>query len=74
MKETVILYTTHCPMCKQLERQLGLKGIEFEECEDQDKMRELGLRYAPALQVNGGELMNFQDAIKWIKTHEQEAS
>ena len=70
MTEKVILYTTHCPMCKQLERQLGLKGIEYEECEDVDVMKEKGLTHAPALQVNDGELMDFAAAIRWIKTHQ----
>lgn len=68
MEEKVILYTTHCPMCKQLERQLGLKGISYEECDDEDKMREMGFTHAPILEVNG-ERMDFAPALRWIKTH-----
>ena len=62
----VILYTIDCPKCKVLEKKLQLKGIEFEACHSMDIMRELGIIFAPALQVDGGPLMNFGQANKWI--------
>ena len=70
MKNKIILYTTHCPMCRQLERQLKLKGLEFEECEDVELMKEKGLMHVPALQVNDGEIMDFTAAIKWLRSDE----
>ena len=67
MEEKIILYSTHCPMCKQLERQLNMKEIPYEEIDDAEKMRELGFTHAPILEVDG-ERMDFASAIRWIKS------
>ena len=65
----VVLYTTHCPMCRQLARQLGLNDIQYKECSDLDKMKELGFTHLPILEVDG-EQMDFASAIKWIREQE----
>lgn len=62
----VILYTIDCPKCKVLEKKMQLKGIEFEACHDVSKMRELGITSAPKVQVDGGPLMDFSEANKWV--------
>jgi glutaredoxin 2 len=67
MEGKVVLYTTHCPMCRQLERQLGMKNIEFEQVEGEDKIKELGFNSAPILEVEG-KYMNFSEAIAWIRS------
>jgi hypothetical protein len=56
-------------MCKVLEKKLQLAGIKYEIMDDQDEMREMGLRQSPMLQVNCGPLMNFKEADAWIKEH-----
>jgi hypothetical protein len=32
--ESIVLYTTHCPKCRVLEKKLSDKGVKFETCED----------------------------------------
>lgn len=63
----VTLYSTHCPRCKVLETKLKQKGIVYTEETDVDKMLAMGLKSAPALKVDNGELMDFGKAIEWIK-------
>ena len=62
----MILYTIGCPQCNVLEKKLAIKGISYERCEDRDKMNELGIRFAPALQLEDGSILNFAQANKWI--------
>lgn len=61
----VMLYTTHCPQCRVLEKLLIDKGIEFEIVEDVELMRAMNIISVPQLQVNG-TLMNMAMAVKWI--------
>lgn len=63
----VILYSSHCPKCKVLEKSLQVANIEFTIMDDIDKMLEMGLKAAPYLQVNCGELMDFATAMRWVK-------
>lgn len=62
----ITLYSTHCPKCKMLEKQLVDKNIEFTLCEDIRVMAGKGFREAPILEV-GNKALNFVDAIKWVK-------
>lgn len=64
----ITLYTTHCPKCKMLEKQLVEKHIDFTQCEDIRVMAGKGFREAPILEINNKPL-NFVDAIKWVKEH-----
>lgn len=67
----IVLYSTNCPQCKVLEMKLNKKNIQYTVCTDVDKMKELGLKAAPSLQlVEGGPLMNFADSVKWINSQE----
>lgn len=59
------MYSTHCPQCKVLEMKLNKANIEYTICDDTDKMTEIGLKAAPALEVNG-EILGFADAVKWV--------
>jgi glutaredoxin len=63
----ITVYTTHCPKCNMLEKMLKNAGIEYDTFEDVDKMVEMGLKSAPYMQVNCGELMDFKTAMNWIK-------
>lgn len=67
----VVLYSTHCPRCKVLEAKLKQKNIDYTEETDVDKMLAIGLKSAPALQVDDGELMEFGKAVQWIKEYAQ---
>ena len=61
----VTLYTTHCPKCKVLETKLKRAGVEYEECEDLQKMLQLGFKSAPILVVNNEDPYTFKDACVW---------
>ena len=62
--DEIILYSTHCPVCLQLERVLMKKGISFVLCEDMEEMKRIGLKQAPALSING-EILKAPQAMKW---------
>ena len=61
----VTIYSTGCPKCKVLKMKLEKKSIEYTECQDMDKMREMGLKSLPVLEMDG-ELYSFEKAIKLI--------
>ena len=63
--EKITLYTTHCSKCRILESKLKQKNIEFEICEDVDKMREIGVLSVPVLQIDGNK-MSYYDAVQFI--------
>lgn len=60
----VKLYSTNCPKCKALERQLNKSKIEYEVVTDRNVMIEKGFSSAPKLEVNG-EIMDYTVAVKW---------
>lgn len=64
-----ILYSTHCPKCKVLEKKLQDKKIEYEEINDIDIMQAKGFMAAPVLEVDG-KIMMFKDAVDWINSQE----
>lgn len=67
--DKIIIFSTKCPKCKQLEKRLNERGIKYEECTDINIMKSLGITTAPCLQVNG-ELMDFTKAWRWASTQE----
>jgi hypothetical protein len=62
---SIILYSTNCPKCRVLDAKLHLADIEFEVCEDIDKMESLGITSAPVLGVDD-KLLTFKEAVDWI--------
>ena len=60
------MYSTHCPKCKVLAMKLAQKNIEFEEIDDLDEMRSIGLKSAPALRIDE-QILDFNAAIAWVK-------
>lgn len=63
---SIILYSIKtCPRCRVLDAKLHLADIEFEVCEDIDKMQSLGITSAPVLGVDD-KLLTFKEAVDWI--------
>ena len=60
----VVLYSTNCPKCKALEKQLNKSKIEYEVVTDRNIMIEKGFASAPQLEVNG-EIMDYNTAVRW---------
>lgn len=64
-EDKIILYSTKsCPRCNGLKRTLKDKGIDYEVCEDIDKMASLGISSIPVLEING-ELLSSAESIRW---------
>ena len=61
----VILYSTHCPMCRVLEVKLKKANIKYEEVKDVEIMTAKGFDTVPFLEGDGYKY-TFKEAIKWI--------
>ncbi len=64
--QQVILYTTHCPRCKVIEKKLQQKNIPYLTIEDEAIMAEKGFTEVPMMTVGIGAPMNFKQANDWI--------
>lgn len=69
VQNELILYSTGCPKCKILEKKLNEIKVLFTTNNNVDEMLSLGLSSAPALSVDG-KLMNFTEAMKWLRERE----
>ena len=63
----VVLYSTDCPRCIVLEKKLAQKNIEFEKNTTFTKREMLlkGFASTHLLEVDG-QIMKFEDAVKWV--------
>lgn len=69
MKNKIILYTQQgCPQCKMVHMMLDRKGIVYDERQDLDEMRVLGISHTPALFVDNMILVGKQ-LMLWIQNH-----
>lgn len=59
------LFSTGCPKCTILKKKLSQKDIEYTEVNDIQQMLDMGLQSVPWLEVDG-QMMNFDQANKWI--------
>lgn len=65
----VQLYSTHCPKCNQLIKQLEKNNIEYEEIDDVEYMISIGISGTmPKLDTPDG-ILEFAEAWKWIRDH-----
>lgn len=63
----MILYTKpSCPLCMVVKTKFRQFGIEFTECQDENKMEELKIDRLPVLETDG-KLLEFNDIIKALK-------
>lgn len=65
----VVLYSTGCPNCNILKRQLDNSNIEYKINSNTKEMIELGITDVPVLGVEG-RLLNKKEATIWIKERE----
>jgi glutaredoxin len=63
----IILYEHGCPRCKVLKTKLDQKGIEYETVNDVEAMKAKGFKEAPKLELADGTVMDFKEAVDWIK-------
>lgn len=62
----IILYTTHCPMCKMLRMKLDQAKIQYEICDDVDYMISKGYKKAPMLEVDD-TVLTMKEALTWLE-------
>ena len=63
----ITLYSTHCPKCSVLETKLKQKGVQFKINEDIEAMKAKGLKAAPALELGNGRILDFSEALAWVR-------
>ena len=64
----IVLYTVGCPKCDILHAKLEQAKVHFETVTDVNAIAEKGYFYLPILEVDG-EVMEFGDAVKWLKEY-----
>lgn len=57
-----------CPKCRVLKMKLEQKGLEYVECQDTQKMVEMGLKSLPVMMCVDGTLMKFEEAVKYVNS------
>ena len=63
----ITIYSTGCPRCKVLIKKMENVGLtKFDLISDTTEMTRLGITAVPMMQVDGGALMNFNEAINWV--------
>ena len=62
----ITLYTTNCPKCLMLEKQLDAKNVLYTKNNDVDAMIEKGIMMAPVLEVDG-QMLDYITAMKYVK-------
>lgn len=68
---SVVFYTIGCPKCNVLKLKMEAAGINFETVDDEDavvkKASELGYSDGAPFIIVDGKVMNFRDAVNWVK-------
>ena len=66
----IVIYSTGCPKCKVLKTKLEQAGFTYTEETDTQTMMDLGMKTAPGMAVDGGKIMNFNEAVRWVRGHQ----
>ena len=67
----MVLYSSStCPKCKVLKMKLEKAGIKYTADEDIEAMQLLGIKSLPYLQLDNGTLLDFGDAVRYLKEKE----
>ena len=65
--ENVILFTQPtCPQCRTIHMILDNLHFNYDECQDLEKMKEIGINHTPALSVDG-QIFYGNDIVKYAK-------
>lgn len=66
MSEYTVYSKEGCPKCKVLKLKMEQKGMQYQECQDLDDLIKLGFTSLPVLRTMGGQLMTFEEAVKFV--------
>ena len=65
------LYTIGCPKCKILALKLNKAGIDYDFCDDRQKMDALGFKSVPQLEIvderGNSTILKFEEAINYLR-------
>ena len=61
-----VLYSTGCVNCRALKTELEACGIEYEECNDVNRMLELGFEKVPMLEISKGIFLDYTTSMNWV--------
>ena len=75
----IIFYTTNCPRCQVLKKKMDSLGIEYELNNDIEEMLLQGIQTVPMLRIEEElldsssltTLLDFSQAVKWLKEYEK---
>lgn len=68
----VVYSNSSCPKCKVLKMKMDKANLAYDVNENVEEMQELGIKSLPYLQLDDGTLLNFGEAVKHIKTLEEQ--
>ena len=77
--QKIIFYTTNCPRCQVLKKKMDSLGIEYELNNDIEEMLLQGIQTVPMLRIEEElfdsssltTLLDFSQAVKWLKEYEK---
>ena len=61
-----VLYSTGCVNCRDLKEELDSLGIQYQECNDVNKMIELGFDKIPMLEIDKDNFLDYEASKIWI--------
>ena len=63
----ITFYSTNCPKCKVLSTKLDQAGVKYNINTDINTMLGKGIKSAPALEMEDGRIMDFSQALAWVR-------
>lgn len=63
----MILYSLpNCPLCKVTKVKMQKANITFEECQDEEVLKQKNIDRLPVLEKDNGELLEFKEILNYI--------
>ena len=63
----IYIYTIGCPACNVLIKKIVQKDLQATLIQDQKTFDELNIDVFPMMRIDNGPLMNYQEALDWLK-------
>ena len=63
----IYIYTIGCPACNVLIKKIVQKDLQATLIRDQKTFDELNIDVFPMMRIDNGPLMNYQEALDWLK-------
>ena len=70
--QDLVLYSTGCVNCQDLEELLTDAGYKFTKVTDTSEMLQLGFETVPMLKIAPITYLNYQEALDWLEWLEED--